>query len=71
MATIKTTPMIAAGAAPAVEVATVTEVITRLAAWLRALPPRPSQDHPQPESDTRSLPRYTTAAEPGTTVPDP
>ena len=39
MATIKTTPIIAAGAAPAREVTTVTEVITRLAAWLRRLPP--------------------------------
>lgn len=39
MATIKTTPIIAAGAASALEVTTVTEVITRLAAWLRRLPP--------------------------------
>jgi Peptidase family S41 len=39
MATIKTTPITAAGAAPALEVTTVTEVITRLAAWLRRLPP--------------------------------
>ena len=35
MATIKTTPIIAASAASALEVTTVTEVITRLAAWLR------------------------------------
>src|ERR1700759_251728 len=39
MATIKTTPIIADGAASALEVTTVTEVITRLAAWLRRLPP--------------------------------
>lgn len=39
MATIKTTPIIAASAASALEVTTVTEVITRLAAWLRRLPP--------------------------------
>jgi hypothetical protein len=39
MATIKTTPVIAASTAPALEVTTVTEVITRLAAWLRRLPP--------------------------------
>ena len=39
MATIKTTPIIAASTAPALEVTTVTEVITRLAAWLRRLPP--------------------------------
>ena len=34
MATIKTTPIIAASTASALEVTTVTEVITRLAAWL-------------------------------------
>ena len=39
MATIKTTPVIAASTAPALEVTTVTEVITRLAVWLRRLPP--------------------------------
>jgi hypothetical protein len=39
MATIKTTPIIAASTASALEVTTVTEVITRLAAWLRRLPP--------------------------------
>src|SRR5215468_1718191 len=39
MGTIKTTPVIAASTAPAVEVTTVSEVITRLAAWLRRLPP--------------------------------
>jgi peptidase S41-like protein len=39
MATIKTTPVIAASTAPTLEVTTVTEVITRLAAWLRRLPP--------------------------------
>jgi hypothetical protein len=39
MATIKTTPVIAASTASALEVTTVTEVITRLAAWLRRLPP--------------------------------
>ena len=39
MATIKTTPIIAASTASALEVTTVTEVITRLVAWLRRLPP--------------------------------
>jgi hypothetical protein len=39
MATSKTTPIIAASTASALEVTTVTEVITRLAAWLRRLPP--------------------------------
>lgn len=39
MATIKTTPVTAARTAPAVEATTVTEVITRLVAWLRRLPP--------------------------------
>jgi hypothetical protein len=39
MATIKTTPIFAASTVPALEVTTVTEVITRLAAWLRRLPP--------------------------------
>src|SRR5262249_8614079 len=39
MATIKTTPIIAASTASALEVTTVAEVITRLAAWLRRLPP--------------------------------
>jgi len=39
MATIKTTPIIAASTAPTLEVTTVTEVITRLVAWLRRLPP--------------------------------
>jgi hypothetical protein len=39
MATIKTTPIVAASTASALEVTTVTEVITRLAAWLRRLPP--------------------------------
>src|SRR5262252_2068431 len=39
MDTIKTTPVIAASTASALEVTTVSEVITRLAAWLRRLPP--------------------------------
>src|SRR5690349_13205124 len=39
MATLKITPVTAASPAPAPEAATVAEVITRLAAWLRRLPP--------------------------------
>jgi Peptidase family S41 len=39
MATIRTTPDRAASTAPAPELTTVTEVVTRLAAWLRRLPP--------------------------------
>lgn len=40
MATIRTTPVIAAGPASPAEVTTVTEVITQLATWLRRLPPQ-------------------------------
>lgn len=39
MATSKTTPTIAASTATARELTTVSEVITRLATWLRRLPP--------------------------------
>ena len=48
MATIKTTPIIAASAASALEVTTVTEVITRLAAWLRRLPTAAGAYRPAP-----------------------